>query len=59
MSRFLAEQLARSHSFSIEAANRDFGYRRIVTVEEGLRRVTPFLKELGRDRPAVNNGGQL
>ena len=31
----------------------------IVTVEEGLRRVTPFLKELGRDRPAVNIGGQL
>jgi len=59
MSRFLAEQLARSHSFSIEAANRDFGYRRIVTVDEGLRRVTPFLKELGRDLPAVNIAGQL
>ena len=28
MTRFLAEQLARSHSFSIEAAVSDFGYRR-------------------------------
>ena len=49
MTRFLAEQLARSHSFSIEAAARDFGYRRIVTAEEGLRRVAPFLQQLGRD----------
>ena len=48
MTRFLAEQLARSHSFSIEAAARDFGYRRIVTAEEGLRRVAPFLQQLGR-----------
>ncbi|HCD02416.1 MAG TPA: 3-beta hydroxysteroid dehydrogenase [Planctomycetaceae bacterium] len=49
MTRFLAEQLARSHSFSIEAAVRDFGYRRIVTAEEGLRRVTPYLKKLGQE----------
>ena len=48
MTRFLAEQLARSHSFSIEAAVRDFGYRRIVTAEEGLRRVTPYLQALGQ-----------
>jgi len=48
MTRFLAEQLARSHSFSIDAAVRDFGYRKIVTVEEGLRRATPYLKELGQ-----------
>ena len=55
MTRFLAEQLARSHSFSIEAAVRDFGYRKIVTAEEGLRRVAPFLEQLGRDeQPAVS-----
>ena len=48
MTRFLAEQLSRSHSFSIGAAVRDFGYRRIVTAEEGLRRVTPYLQALGQ-----------
>ena len=54
MTRFLAEQLARSHSFSIEAAVRDFGYRKIVTAEEGLRRVAPFLEQLGQNhQPAT------
>ena len=46
MTRFLAAQLSQSHSYSISAAERDFGYRPIVTVEEGLRRIEPELRQL-------------
>lgn len=48
MTRFLAEQLATSHSFTIQAAQRDFGYQPIIDVDEGLRRVTPHLKQLAQ-----------
>lgn len=57
MTRFLAEQMSRSHSFSNAAAVRDFGYRRIVTVEEGLLRVARHLKETGQIPPTVANAG--
>ena len=57
MTRFLAEQMSRSHSFSTAAAVRDFGYRRIVTVEEGLLRVARHLKETGQTPPTVANAG--
>ena len=43
MTRFVAAQLSGSHSYSIHAAQRDFGYRPLVTVEEGLRRMQPDL----------------
>ena len=43
MTRFLAEQLACSHSFTIEAAIRDFGYRPIVHRDEGIRRLAADL----------------
>lgn len=39
MTRFVAAQLSGSHSYSIMAAQRDFGYKPSVTVEEGLRRM--------------------
>lgn len=44
MTRFLAEQLAKSHFFSIENARRDLGYEPIVTTEEGLKRTIQWLK---------------
>jgi nucleoside-diphosphate-sugar epimerase len=50
MTRFLAAQLSQSHSYSIAAAQRDFGYRPLVTVNEGLRRIETELKKLGNDR---------
>ena len=34
MTRFLAAQLARSHSYDMGPARRDFGYREIVSLEE-------------------------
>ena len=43
MTRFVAAQLSGSHSYSIGAAQRDFGYRPLVTMEEGLRRMQPDL----------------
>jgi nucleoside-diphosphate-sugar epimerase len=46
MTRFLAAQLSQSHSYCIAAAERDFGYRPLVTVDEGLRRIEPELRKL-------------
>jgi nucleoside-diphosphate-sugar epimerase len=46
MTRFVAAQLSGSHSYRITAAERDFGYRPLVTVEEGLRRMQPDLDRL-------------
>lgn len=44
MTRFLASQLAASHSYRIDKARRDFGYEPPVSVEEGLDRVEPELR---------------
>lgn len=44
MTRFVAAQLSGSHSYSIAAAQRDFGYRPLVSVHEGLRRMQPDLE---------------
>lgn len=45
MTRFLAEQLAHSHWFSIEAARRDFGYEPLVNTDQGMRRTAAWLKK--------------
>ena len=44
MTRFLASQLSQSHSFSVAAAERDFGYRPIVTTAEAMRRLGVWIK---------------
>lgn len=43
MTRFLAQQLARSHSFSHHRARTDFGYRPVVTLAEGQKRLLQWL----------------
>ncbi|MBA3314067.1 MAG: NAD-dependent epimerase/dehydratase family protein [Planctomycetota bacterium] len=48
MTRFLAAQLSQSHTYSVQAAERDFGYRPTVSAEEGLRRFTPELRQLAK-----------
>jgi nucleoside-diphosphate-sugar epimerase len=48
ITRFVAAQLAGSHSYSIAAAQRDFGYQPLCSVEEGLRRLQPDLERLAR-----------
>ena len=45
MTRFVARQLATAHWFRIEAAQRAFGYRPTVTVDEGLMRLKAWLSE--------------
>ncbi|GAB6191767.1 NAD-dependent epimerase/dehydratase family protein [Desulfocastanea catecholica] len=44
MTRFLAEQLAKSHYFSIENARKDLGYAPVISTSEGLRRTVSWLK---------------
>jgi len=39
MTRFLAAQLAKSHYFNISQAKKDFGYKPLVTNEEGTKRL--------------------
>jgi nucleoside-diphosphate-sugar epimerase len=39
MTRFVASQLAGSHSYSIQAARNDFGYSPICSMDEGMRRL--------------------
>ncbi len=39
LTRFLAAQLAKSHYFDIGRAQKDFGYRPIVSMDEGLKRI--------------------
>lgn len=46
MTRFVAEQLSLTHTYSVAAAERDFGYRPVVSVDEGLRKLTPELRRL-------------
>jgi len=43
MTRFLAEQLARSHWFSIDRARHDLGYTPRVSTSEGLERAVEWL----------------
>ncbi|MCB2183164.1 MAG: NAD-dependent epimerase/dehydratase family protein [Desulfobulbaceae bacterium] len=47
MTRFLAEQLAKSHWFSIDKARVDFGYVPQVSTAEGMERMVLWLKENG------------
>jgi nucleoside-diphosphate-sugar epimerase len=44
MTRFVADELATSHWFDIDAARRDLGYRPSVSMEEGLCRLENWLK---------------
>lgn len=43
MTKFLAQQLAKSHWFSIDAARRDLGYAPKVSTEEGMKRLVAWL----------------
>jgi len=43
MTRFLAQQLAKSHYFSIARARRDLGYQPLVSTEQGMERLLASL----------------
>ncbi len=44
---FLAEQLAKSHYFSIDKAKADFGYEPKISMKVGIERTLAFLEEQG------------
>jgi len=46
MTRFLAEQLGKSHCFSIERAREDLGYQPLVSTEEGMKRLIDWVQSL-------------
>jgi len=55
MTRFLASQLSSSHYYSIDAAQRDFGFSPPVDAEEGMRRLQPELRRIAdRGRPKAD-----
>lgn len=47
MTRFLAEQLAKSHYFSIEAARNILDYQPVVSTDEGLNKTVQWIKANG------------
>lgn len=49
VTRFAAEELATAHWFDNGAARNDFGYRPVVTMEEGFRRLQAWLKQFTID----------
>lgn len=44
MTRFIAEQLAKSHYFSIQQADKDLNYHPLISTEEGMRRTIQWLR---------------
>ena len=48
MTRFLAAQLSRSHWYRVDKAQRDFGFKPLIMVEEGLHRMGPELRLLAK-----------
>ncbi len=44
MTRFVARQLATAHWYNIDAAKRDLGYAPVVSMAEGMERLTNYLK---------------
>ncbi len=45
MTRFVAHQLSTAHWYDISAADRDFGFRPEVSIDEGLRRLADSLRD--------------
>jgi nucleoside-diphosphate-sugar epimerase len=45
MTRFVARELATSHWFNIAAAKNDLGYRPLVSMQEGLRRLAVWIQQ--------------
>ncbi|WP_394203549.1 2-alkyl-3-oxoalkanoate reductase [Shewanella waksmanii] len=44
MTRFVARQLSTSHYFNIDAIKRDLGYQSIVSIDEGMKKLTRSLQ---------------
>jgi 2-alkyl-3-oxoalkanoate reductase len=55
MTRFVAQELATSHWFNIQAAKNDLGYKPLVSTEEGLRRLAEWIGNGDLNKPKVQN----
>lgn len=53
MTRFVAKELSTSHWFDISAARRDLGYEPRVSIDEGMNRLSRWLKEENEKNEAV------
>jgi nucleoside-diphosphate-sugar epimerase len=51
LTRFLASQLGSSHYYDVSKAQRDFGYRPLLTPEQGMARLAPELRALAEHGP--------
>ena len=49
LTRFLALELARSHSYDPTPAERDFGWRPSITMAEATERLIAHLREVARE----------
>ncbi len=47
LTRFLVEEMSTSHWFNVEAARQDLGYRPLIDLETGMKRVESWLAERG------------
>lgn len=47
MTRFVARQLATAHWFKLDAANRDLGYRPLVTIDQGMAELKTWCQQHG------------
>ncbi|HOI41751.1 MAG TPA: hypothetical protein PK523_02305, partial [Elusimicrobiales bacterium] len=48
LTRFVVRQLTTAHWFDISAARRDLGYSPSVTIEEGMNRLSSWLRSTGK-----------
>ncbi|MBI5061960.1 MAG: 3-beta hydroxysteroid dehydrogenase, partial [Desulfatitalea sp.] len=50
ITRFQVNAMATDHWFDISAAKRDLGYRPLVSAEEGLKRLSQWLRDYSGSR---------
>ena len=53
LTRFLAQQLSRTHTYSSRRAAEDFGYQPRATYEEGMRQLEPEIRQLSKPTASV------
>ena len=51
MTRFVARELSTAHWFDLGAARRDFGYTPDISIDEGMQRLSAWLRETARREP--------
>lgn len=52
MTRFVAAQLAGSHSYNTAAAERDFAFKPVISMQDGLEKLAPEVRSWANTKPA-------